>query len=182
VNKPEAGFKTNLVPAAPKTPLAASPNRQKGFAESFAQIVAVLMRDRNFRSLTLADLEAIVLPPLIAGQFGLAHAPQSGLNGRKSANESGREVLVPVAVALWARVSATIDKRLSEDPDKQVMLQSSDWVSGNNIWLMVLGGDPRAVPKFLEELLKKDFRGQGVKMRTRASDGKVVIKTIGPCS
>ena len=46
--------------AAASRPTAA---RHRGFAESFAQIVAVLMRDRGFRSLSLADLEWLVLPP-----------------------------------------------------------------------------------------------------------------------
>ena len=41
-------------------------------AQTFAQIVAVLMRDANFRNLRLTDLEWLVLPPVMAGQFRLA--------------------------------------------------------------------------------------------------------------
>ena len=59
--------------------------RQASFARSFAQIVAVFMRDRNFRTLTIAELEWLVLPPIMVGQFALAHAP----TGRSSAE--GRE-------------------------------------------------------------------------------------------
>ena len=170
---------TKLQPPLTNGALAASRKSQKGFAESFAQIVGVLMRDRHLRTMTLADLEALVLPPLIVGQFGLAHAPQTRGNGSNGAGTAGDPVLVPVAVALWARVSTNVDKALSENLDKQVRLQPADWASGNNVWLMVLGGDPRAVPKFIEQLVEKDFKGRQVKMRLRGSDGKVMIKTFG---
>lgn len=39
--------------------------REASFAESFAQIVAVLMRDRNFRKVPIGELEWLVLPPLM---------------------------------------------------------------------------------------------------------------------
>ena len=156
-----------------------SPGHRNGLAGSFAQIVTVLMRDRNFRHLTLADLESLVLPPLIAGQFALAHATQSHGNGAKKGS-SGGSVVVPIAVALWARVSDNIDNRLSENPEKSPRLQPSDWVSGSKIWLIVVGGDRRAIPKFLEQLLKRDFQGQPVKMRVGTRDGKVIVKTFGP--
>ena len=157
---------------------AESPGHGNAFAGSFAQIVAVLMRDRNFKHLTLADLESLVLPPLIAGQFGIAHAQSQG-NGAKKGGFEG-SVVVPVAVALWARVSASIDKLLSENPEKPPRLQPSGWVSGSIIWLIVLGGDRRATPKLLDQLLKRDFCGQLVKMRVGTSDGKVIVKTFGP--
>lgn len=35
------------------------------------------------------------------------------------------------------------------------------------------------MPKFLEQLLKKEFHGQQVKMRMGAGDGKIVVKTFG---
>ena len=86
---------------------------------------------------------------------------------------------MPVAVALWARVSAHIDKQMSENLDKQVRLHPADWASGDNIWLMAVAGDPRAVPKFLEQLADKEFKGKAVKMRMRTPDGKVVVKALG---
>jgi len=153
--------------------------RQTRFAQSFAQIVAVLMRDPNFRKMRLADLEWLVLPPVMAGQFRLAQAPSP--HGRVKGQEGGQEggVLVPVAVALWARVSPQIDKTLSENLDKQVHLRPNEWASGDNVWLMAVAGDPRAVPKFLEQLAKTEFKGQRVKMRLRGPDNKVVVKTLG---
>lgn len=149
--------------------------RQIRFATSFAQVVAVLMRDPNFRKLPLGDLEWLVLPPLMAGQFRLAHlqSPQAG-NGKE-----GQGMMVPVAVALWARVSDALDKQLAEKLDQPARLPTDKWVSGNNIWLMAAAGDPRAIPAFLEQLAKADFKGQEVKMRRRGPDGKVVVARLG---
>jgi cytolysin-activating lysine-acyltransferase len=149
--------------------------RQTRFAQSFAQIVAVLMRDANFRNMRLSDLEWLVLPPVMAGQFSLAQAPSP--HGRAKGQDGG--VLVPVAVALWARVSAAIDKGLSENLDKPVRLRAGDWACGDHVWLMAVAGDQRAVPKFLERLAETEFKGQRVRMRLRGPDNKVVVKTLG---
>jgi cytolysin-activating lysine-acyltransferase len=153
-------------------------------AQTFAQIVAVLMRDPNFRNLRVADLEWLVLPPVMAGQFRLGHAAQAApgrtQQGKAPQDKTGQGgIFVPVAVALWARVSPEIDKSLSENLDKQARLHPSQWASGDNVWLMVAAGDPRAVPQFLKQLADTEFKGQHVKMRLRGSDGKVVVKTLG---
>ena len=126
------------------------------------------------------DLEWLVLPPLLVGQFALAHTlmqPSAKAPKNDSPQEGG--VLVPVAVALWARVSANMHKALLENLEKQPRLQPADWTSGNNLWLMAVAGDRRAVPKFLEQLVEKDFKGRQMRMRMRTRDGKVVVKTLG---
>jgi hemolysin-activating ACP:hemolysin acyltransferase len=162
--------------------------------QSFAQVVAVLMRDRNFRQMRLADLEWLVLPPLMAGQFRLAQMPalqrgtagstQPGVQGSTLASDKGKDggdggMLVPVAVALWARVSAVIDRQLSENLDKVVRLGAGDWASGEHVWLMAVAGDRRIVPKLLEQLAKDEFKGQRVKTRVRGPDNTVVVRTLG---
>ena len=148
--------------------------RQSRMGQTFAQIVGVLMRDANFRNLRIADLEWLVLPPIMAGQFRFAHAVRQPDDKTKQAGVS-----VPVAVALWARVSPQIDKGLSENLDKLVRLPPNQWASGNILWLMAVAGDPRAVPHFLKQLAEKEFKGQQVKMRVRGPDDKVVVKTLG---
>ncbi len=155
--------------------------RQVRFAQAFAQIVAVLMRDPNFRKMRLADLEWLVLPPVMAGQFRLAQAP-SPVGRVKGEDGQQGGVLVPVAVALWARVSDAVDKTLSENLDEPVRLRPADWASGDNIWLMAVAGDQRAVPKFLEQLAKGELEGQRVKMRLRGPGNSVVVKTLGQAS
>jgi cytolysin-activating lysine-acyltransferase len=167
--------------------------RQARFAVTFSQIVAVLMRDPNFRKVRLADLEWLVLPAIMSGQFRLAQAPVQPAQSKAAAakpapgkaqaagGQSGPAdggMMVPVAVALWARVSPEIDKALTETVDKQVRLHPAQWASGNNLWLMAVAGDQRALPSFLKQLREHEFKGKVVKTRVRGADGKVAIKTL----
>jgi cytolysin-activating lysine-acyltransferase len=149
--------------------------RQGGFAESFAQIVAVLMRDRNFRDLPVGELEWLVLPPLILGQFVLAHTHMYQPDAK---NKEKSATLVPVAVALWARASSNVDRALSENLGAPIKLQPADWMSGDNFWLLALAGDQRVLPKFLAQLSQTEFKGRKVKMRKRGPDGKVVVENL----
>jgi cytolysin-activating lysine-acyltransferase len=170
--------------AAPATakvaPMRPRDMRQLRFAQSFANIVAVLMRDPNFRKMRLADLEWLVLPPVMAGQFRLAQAPSPVGRGKGKAAAQDGGVLVPVAVALWARVSDAIDRQLSENLDKPIRLGPADWASGDNVWLMAVAGDKRAVPTFLDQLAKTEFKGRRVKMRLMGADNRLTIRTLAP--
>lgn len=155
--------------------------RQAHMGQAFSQIIAVLMRDPAFRQMRLADLEWLVIPPLMCGQYKLAQAPVQQMTGQTPDAAKPQEggVLVPVAVGLWARVSAQVDKRLAETLDKNVRLRPSEWTSGEHLWLMAAAGDPRAVPHFVEQLAKTEFKDKQVKMRLRGPDGKITIKTLG---
>lgn len=148
--------------------------RQARMANAFSQVVAVLMRDTNFRNLKIGDLEWLVIPPIMAGQFRLGHAARPGDEKMRQAG-----VRIPVAVALWARVSAQIDKAFSEDLDKPMQLRPNQWASGDHVWIMATAGDRRAIPHFLNELAQSVFKDQPVKMRTRGADGKVTVKVLG---
>jgi len=169
---PAAGAAAGRPTVKPATPREA---RQLRMSQGFAQVVAVLMRDANFRNMRLADLEWLVLPAILSGQFKLGHArAQAGKD--KSKPESG--TFVPVAVALWARVSPAIDKVLSESLDKPLQLKANQWASGDIPWLVAAAGDPRTLPAFLKQLGEQEFKGQQVKLRARGPDGSVVVKTL----
>jgi cytolysin-activating lysine-acyltransferase len=156
--------------------------RQRRFAQSFARIVAVLMRDPNFRNIRLTDLEWLVLPPILSGQWRVAQARAEQPAANAGATPSGAapegNMLVPVAVALWASVSADIDKRFS-DLDKPLLLRPNEWATGDNLWLIAVAGDPRAVPGFLKSLGEIEFKGKQVKLRANGPDGQVQIRTLG---
>ncbi len=153
--------------------------RSARLAQSFANIVAVLMRDTGFKNLKLADLEWLVLPPVMSGQWRLAHSKADQLPGQPAPDKASQgSMLVPVAVALWASVSAEIDKRLSESLDKPLQLRPQEWSTGEHLWLVAIAGDRRALPAFLKQLAISDFKGKTVKMRVNGPDGKVVIKTL----
>ena len=176
-------------PARPQVAAQIRPReaRQARFARSFAQVVAVLMRDPNFRTMPLADLEWLVLPAVMSGQFRVAEAPASlgpGKGPDKAADKAPDKtrtggVLVPVAVALWARVSGEIDKALAGSLDRPVRLKPHQWASGEHVWLVAVAGDRRAVPKLIERIASTELKGQRIKMRVKGTGNTVVVKTLG---
>lgn len=177
--KAEVAMSTSTTTAAP-APTARHPReaRQARFAHAFSQIVAVMMRDPKFRQLRLSDLEWLVLPPLIAGQWRLAQTKAEQLMTKTGESTPQSNIMVPVGAAIWARVSSEIDKRLSENLDKPLQLKANEWSSGDHFWLVAVMGDPRAIPSFLRSLQESEFKDREVKLRAPCSDGKVVISTL----
>jgi cytolysin-activating lysine-acyltransferase len=105
---------------------------------AFGEIVSVLMRSKTHRQWNLAAVEQLVVPAVLTGQFTLAQA-RSQANG----------MTAPVAVVLWASVSAEIDKRLAAESDQPVRLEPKDWKSGDKVWLVEAVGDARVVNALL---------------------------------
>ncbi len=165
--------------AAPKTTAAqVAAARQTRFTEAFSNIVAVMMRDEGFGNLRLRDLEWLVLPPIMSGQWRLGQTRADALGEKSPDTDVKRTTVLPSAAILWASVSPEIDKRLSENLDQAIHLRPDEWLSGDNLWLIVAAGDKRVVPKFLRQLAKTDFKGKTVKYRVTGPDGKVVVKVL----
>lgn len=138
---------------------------------AFAQIISVLMRSPRYRHYTLGDLEWLVVPALATGQWRVVGA-QSKQNGGS----------FPVAVALWARVSAEVDKKLSENLHVPIRLRPDEWKSGDILWLVDAVGDPRVVPQLLKQLLETSFKGREAKVRAAGEDGKITVRRLGAAS
>jgi hemolysin-activating ACP:hemolysin acyltransferase len=115
------------------------------------------MRSPHYKHHTLADLEWLVLPPLLTGQFSVAEA------GPK---EGGARF--PVAVVLWASVSVDVDKRLTENPAAPIRLRPDEWRSGDILWLVDAVGDGRVVAPLLKRLGETVWGGKDVRVRVAA--------------
>lgn len=158
---------------APAQPGANSEEQQRRAAAAirhsvaFAQTVTLLMHSPHYKHYTLSDLEWLVLPPLLGGQFSVAEA---------KLKDSG--VPVPVAVALWASVSADVDKRLTQNVGQPMRLRPDEWRSGDILWLFDAVGDARIVPALLKQLGDTVFKGREVKVRGRGEDGKPKLQTL----
>ena len=161
-----------------KTLTRPSDARRERMAQSFANIVGVLMRDPGFKNLRLADLEWLVIPAILSGQWRLAQGAARPTKSDTASAEEKASMYVPVATALWASVSPEIDKRLSENLDKPLTLRPNEWLSGQHIWLIAVAGDRRYLRKFLTTLADSDFKGKTVKMRVNDPDGKVVVRQL----
>ena len=140
---------------------------EAAFAVTFSRVVSVLMRSPHYKHYTLADLEWLVVPPLLAGQCAVMEAT---INGRQ----------VPVAVALWASVSEDVDKRLSENLTAPVKLRPDEWQSGDVLWLIDAVGDVKAVPLLMKQVQETAFKGREAKVRTLGPDSRPVVGLIKP--
>lgn len=136
---------------------------------SFGEIVSVLMRSPAFRNMPLSEVETLAVPAVMSGQFLVAEA-QSKSKG----------FVTPVAIALWATVSAEVDQRLSKDLDKPFRLQPNEWRGGDIAWLITIAGEGRIISPMLKKLQETTLKGRPLKMRVKGKDGKVTVGTFAP--
>lgn len=106
--------------------------------ESFGKITMAMMALPRYRNNTLADLNHIVLEPLIRDRIAIAYP-----------EKKGKEPLSDVAgMAVWASVSEDVDAKIREQIKAGVFpvrLKAEDWVSGDINWLLdVIAPDQKA--------------------------------------
>ncbi len=131
--------------------------RGKLATANFGGAVSLFMRSPAHRHYTLADLEWCLLPPLALNQFMTAEAKLP--NGQA----------VPVALVLWARVSAEIDASLSAAPRYPIRLHPNEWQSGEVFWIIDAAGEQKAVQNCIQVLANSAFKGREFKMLRRAA-------------
>jgi hemolysin-activating ACP:hemolysin acyltransferase len=156
--------------SASDSPLVTKTRRQAAALHNsmaLTQIIGVLMRSQHFRQYTLGDLEWLVIPPVMAGQYRIGEV--------KTKNEGAT---LPVAVLLWAKVSAEVDERLAQSDSPTLRLRPEDWTSGDILWLTHAAGEPRFVRHLLKQISETAFKGLAVKTRARGEDGKVVVQLL----
>jgi hemolysin-activating ACP:hemolysin acyltransferase len=161
-----AAAAANITAAANKSMASAAQHQQ--FAALFSQAVAVLMRDKNYQHMPLKELEHL-LPPIMVGQCAIANT-KAGAEGP----------LVPVALALWAKVSPEVDRRLGENLDKPIGLRPNEWTSGNIPWLVTIAGASQVLAPFLKQLCEKEFPGKPVKLRASDEAGVRSVQILPP--
>ncbi|MGJ4889155.1 toxin-activating lysine-acyltransferase [Bradyrhizobium sp. HKCCYLRH3099] len=135
----------------------------KQMAAAFGEIVTLLMRSPRDKHQSLADLEWLVVPAIVRGQYALADA-QSKDTGATA----------PVAAVLWALVSEEVDQRLS-DLSTPLRLKPDEWRSGNVPWIIHAAGDAKVLAGLIQRLPKAAFEGRQPKMRMRGTDGKLSV-------
>jgi cytolysin-activating lysine-acyltransferase len=96
--------------------------------ESFGNVVTMMMLPR-YRHQSLADLQPLVLEPLIRDRVAIAYPSKT--EGKLDADMAG--------LAIWASVSDKVDAKIREQISAGVFpvrLQAEDWTSGDNNWLL----------------------------------------------
>lgn len=98
------------------------------------QLVLMLMNVPRYRHQTLADLNHLLLEPLLRDRIAIAHARPEGAK-----DEGPAEGAPPIGVALWASVSEEVDAKIKEQVKAgtfPVRLAPEEWASGEKVWLL----------------------------------------------
>ena len=139
-------------------------------ALAFTQTLGVLMRSPHYRQYTLADIEWLVIPPLLSGQFRIGEAKPDN-------NKQGPSL--PVAVVFWASVSPDVDKRLMEAKSSAPRLKPEEWKSGDILWLVHAAGETRFVRSLIDQLMKTTFKEREIKVLASDRDGNAKVHLLG---
>ncbi|MGA9581854.1 MAG: toxin-activating lysine-acyltransferase [Allosphingosinicella sp.] len=105
--------------------------------ETFGKVVMAMLMLPRYRHQTIADLQHLVLEPLIRDRIAVAHLAQSD-----------PELADIAGVAIWASVSEEVDGQIREQVRAGVFpvrLKAEDWTSGSINWLLdVIAPDPKS--------------------------------------
>ena len=105
--------------------------------ESFGNVVMAMMMMPRYRHQTLADLQHLVLEPLIRDRLATAQPTQAGDGAAPDVT----------GFAIWASVSEEVDSRIQDQIRAGVFpvrLKSEEWTSGSINWLLdVIAPDRR---------------------------------------
>jgi cytolysin-activating lysine-acyltransferase len=135
------------------------------FAVAFTRILSVLMKSNPYRNMPLHQIEGLVVPAIMTGQFALMDA---SINGHPT----------PVAVAFWAHLSPEVDQRLSDTSVQTPTLRPNEWRSGDILWLLDVVGSANAAQQLLGRLKDEAFVGCAVKLRSRSGEERPKIQLV----
>jgi cytolysin-activating lysine-acyltransferase len=147
-----------------KTHLSAAAS--KFFAASIGDIVVVLSRSSAHKHFSLADIEWMVMPPVMAGQFYVVEA-----------EDKERGFRAPVAAVTWAFVSEEVDARLREKMGQRVRLRPDEWRGGDIGWLIdAVGGEGLDIA--LQWLRAGPFKERTLNLVARDKHASVGVSTL----
>lgn len=136
---------------------------------SIGDIVTVLSRSPAHKHYSLADIEWLILPPVIGGQFYVVEA-----------THRERGFRAPVAVVTWALVSEEVDQRLQEGVGRRKRLRPDEWTGGEIGWLIDAVGGSTEIHSALHHLANGPFKDRELKIAERHERGTSIttLKSI----
>ncbi len=115
---------------------------------SVGQIVLTIMNLPRYRHQTLADLNHLVINPLLRDRLAIAHRSVTADDGSAKVDEEN-----VAGIAIWASVSDQVDAKIAEQVKAGVFpvrLGANDWSSGEQVWLLdVIAADRQAATAVL---------------------------------
>ena len=143
----------------------AAASRKPTVSHMLGEITWLLTQSPTHKHFALADLEWLVMPPLLLEQYRVFHGETT-----------------PVGVALWASLSAEAEAKLNAGVGR---LRPDEWKSGDRLWLVDLIApfatpDNKMVEAMLADLMSTALKGQRFKFhKTDPATGKRDTVEIG---
>ena len=155
---PDSAQLAELLKGIDKTHVGAA--MSKMISASIGDIAMVFARSPQHKHYTFADMEWMILPAVLSGQFHVVEAVH---------RESGFRA--PVGVITWARVCEEAHRRLVEQPGRPIQLRPDEWTSGNIWWLVHVIGPPASLAQAIEHLRRDPLAGRAVHTYAASRDG-----------
>ncbi len=108
----------------------------------------------------MADIEWMVFPPIMHGQYKLFQSDNR-----------------PAGFAMWANVSDEVQKKLEAGIGK---LSGQDWKSGDNLWLIDIISPYGHADQMLADLKQSVFKGKSFKYHRTSPDGAREVIAVQP--
>ncbi len=112
----------------------------QAISASIGQITELMRQSRAHRHLFIADMEWLVIPPVMQRQFRIYRQNQ-----------------VPVAYVSWARVNEEVEARLKSG---QVRLKPNEWNCGDRNWIIDIIAPTGKADEIIKDLRENQFKGQ----------------------
>jgi cytolysin-activating lysine-acyltransferase len=115
------------------TPAAASAEIRGRIHAAVGQVVLALSVVPRYRHQSLADLQTLVLEPLLRDKVAIATGKPGG-TGEEAAGDGGL-----AGIAFWASVSDAVDAKIREQIKGgafPIKLKPEEWASGERVWLL----------------------------------------------
>lgn len=119
----------------------------------------MMMMTPRYKHQSIVDLEWMVITPMLLNQIAVA-------TGKANMQEGGEAPNVDTlaGVAIWAKVSNEVDKKIREQITAKVFpirLQAKDWRSGDKVWLLDVIAPTKALATKLFSELGRSGLGNG---------------------
>ena len=134
---------------------------------SVGDIAMVFSRSPAHKHFSLADIEWMILPAVLHGQFYVAEAANTETGFR-----------APVAVVTWAFVSEEVDQRLRGEMPLRIRLRPDEWKTGEIGWIIDLAGDQRGLAVAINWLKAGPLKDKTANIAVNDATGAVQVLKI----
>jgi hemolysin-activating ACP:hemolysin acyltransferase len=139
----------------------------KLISASVGDVAMVFSRSPAHKHFSLADIEWVILPAVVHGQFHVAETANTEFGFR-----------APIAVVTGALVSEEVDQRLRGEGPRRARLRPDEWKTGDIGWIIDLAGDQRGLAVAIDWLKAGPFKGKTANIAARDATGAALVLKI----